>query len=158
MPPDRNHLPPSFWGILSAVAALSAAALVLLPTHDPTQLGIPFQLGPGLAVLLVPPLVILAVACWGQPGMDLGRSAPSRGELYRLLRAKQARESARPDRPTRSTAPSPEPQQPPLRRHRAILVDESEDEEDLTGLLGWLVASHRARRKAAAKPRRGDLT
>jgi hypothetical protein len=143
MPHTHEHLVLLFWATVSAGAALSAVALVVLSTPAATHLGVPQRIAQDLAVLLTFPLILLAVSCWGQPGMDIGRSVPSRGDLERLVRLKRGGFPQRPD-PPHQAAPAPAtPVTPP--RLRPILVEEPPDANDPVDELAWLLEMKRMR-------------
>src|SRR5262245_34451385 len=116
MPHTREHLVLLLWATVSAAAALSAVALVGLGTPAATHPGVPQRIAQDLAALLTLPMLLLAMSCWGQPGMDIGRSVPSRGDLDQLIRLKRGGFPHRPDPPPRSTPPPATPATQPLPR------------------------------------------
>lgn len=147
MPHTREHLVLLVWAAVSAGAALSAVALVVLSTASATPLGVPRWIAQDLAVLLTLPLILLAASCWGQPGMDIGRSIPSRGDLDRLVRVKRGGFPHRPGSPPRATPlpTTPVTQPRPRRRLRPILVEEPPDANDPVDELVWLLEMKRMR-------------
>jgi hypothetical protein len=126
---DRDYPPPRFWARLSAAALIAAAALLLLAIPVTPDLGVPESMGRPLALLLLPSVVFIAFGCWAQRGVEFGPSAPSPGDLERLLAAKRNNYPARPMPPRVSAPPRPVPAGRPRTRPPILaeLVEEGDE-------------------------------